>query len=310
MSKDFKVIGYYFLGQDSEKIQYDKVDFSILTNVMYSFAIPTTDGHLRPLDKPELVKELIDYTHKNGGQISMAVGGWSYKDVPLEATFVQATDTPEKITQLGDEIISVCMEYGFDGVDVDWEHPRWESGTYKQYEALILYLSERLHAKGKLLTSAVLSGATWDGEIWTDSASHTDAVFEAVDWLNVMTYDGGEGIKHSTYDFAVNCMNYWINQRGFNKDKIMMGVPFYCYIPPRSYDAILAADNEAWSKDMAVIDGQEFHYNGIDTMNKKVDYAYANCGGIMFWEVTADTGCKEYSLLQTIGKRIKSHSEE
>lgn len=304
MAENFKVVGYYFLRPEDKEIQYDKVDFNILTNVMYSFAIPTPDGHLRPFENEELVKELIDYTHKNSGKISMAVGGWSYKDIPLEATFVQATDTPEKIVQLGDEIVSVCMEYGFDGVDIDWEHPRWESGTYKQYEELITYLSEHLHGKGKLLTSAVLSGVTWDGQIWDDSASHTDKVFEAVDWLNVMTYDGGEGIKHSTYDFAVNCMDYWVKQRGFNKDKIIMGVPFYSYMPPCSYDVILKNDGEAWKKDMAIIDGKEYHYNGVDTIMKKTDYACDNCGGVMFWEVTADTDCKEHSLLQTIGKQI------
>ena len=305
MAEDFKVIGYYFPGPEGTELQLDKVDFSVLTHVIYSFAIPTPEGHLRPIVHPELVKELVEYAHKNNKKISIAVGGWSWEDIPLEATFVQATDSQAKIEQLGDDIIKMCLEYNFDGVDIDWEHPRWKSGTYKQYEALILYLSVRLHKQGKLLTSAVLSGLQWNGVLWDDSASHTDKVFEAVDWLNVMTYDGGEGIKHSTYDFAVNCINYWRYHRGLPKEKVVMGVPFYSYMPPRSYEAILEADKDAWKKDMAVIDGQEFHYNGIATIQKKVDYALENCGGVMFWEVTADTSNKEYSLLQAIGKQIK-----
>lgn len=307
MATDFKVIGYYFPGPEGKTLELDKVDFSVLTNVIYSFAIPTTDGHLRPIDHPDLVKELVEYTHKNNKKISLAVGGWSWEDIPLEATFVEATNTPEKIEQLGDDIINMCLEYDFDGIDIDWEHPRWKSGTYKQYEALILYLSERLHKQGKLLTSAVLSGLQWNGVLWEDSASHTNKVFEAVDWLNVMTYDGGEGIKHSTLDFAVNCINYWRYHRGLPKEKVVMGLPFYSYNPPRSYEALLEADGDAWKKDMVVMDGKEFHYNGIETIQKKVDYARKHCGGVMFWEVTNDTSRKEYSLLQSIGKQIKKN---
>lgn len=301
MDKDFKVIGYY---ADWNGFQLEKVDFSILTHLVYAFAIPVSDGHLRPLKEPESVRNLVKTVHENGRKISLAVGGWSYQDIPLEATFVQATDSPAKIAVLGNEIIEICLEYGFDGIDIDWEHPRIKDGTYKQYEALILYLSERLHQKGKLLTSAVLSGVTWDGEVYEDSASHTDAVLAAVDWLHVMTYDGGEGIRHSTYDFAVNCMNYWLNTRGLSKQKVMMGVPFYSYVPSMSYDEILKRDPEAYKKDMIVTEGKEIHYNGLETMTEKVRYALAHCGGVMIWEVAEDTDQKEYSLLQAIGRQL------
>ena len=301
MAKDFKVIGYY---AEWNWFLPEKLDFSILTHLVYAFVIPDTDGHLRPFRDPELVRKLVQTAHDNKRTISLAVGGWSYQDIPLEATFVQATDSPAKIETLGNEIINACLEYGFDGIDMDWEHPRMKDGTFKQYEALILYLSERLHQKGKVLTSAVLSGVTWDGEVYEDSASHTDAVLAAVDWLHVMTYDGGEGIRHSTYDFAVNCMNYWLNTRGLPGEKVMMGVPFYSYVPPMAYDEILKRDPEAYTKDMIVADGKEFHYNGLDTMTRKVRYALAHCGGVMIWEVTEDTDRKEYSLLQAIGRQL------
>ena len=129
MADAFKVIGYY-AGWGG--LQLEKVDFSVLTNLIYAFAIPTPDGHLLPIDHPELVKKLVEYTHENGKKISLAVGGWSYLDVPLEATFVQATDSQKKIDTLGEEIIQMCHEYNFDGIDIDWEHPRLKSGTYKQ----------------------------------------------------------------------------------------------------------------------------------------------------------------------------------
>lgn len=107
----------------------------------------------------------------------------------------------------------MCNEYGFDGVDMDWEHPRVDGPSKNQYQELILYLADALHAQGKLLTSAVVSGVSADGNIYYDAAAHSDAVLNAVDWIHVMAYDGGDGERHSSYDFAVNSAAYWCGTR-------------------------------------------------------------------------------------------------
>lgn len=109
---------------------------------------------------------------------------------------------------------------------MDWEHPRVDGTSAKQYEALMLVLSEELHAKGKLLTAAVLSGATADGNIYYDAAAHTNAVLNAVDFINIMAYDGGDGERHSQYQFAVDCGTYWKETRGLPAHKVVLGVPF------------------------------------------------------------------------------------
>ena len=99
---------------------------------------------------------------------------------------MSATSTSEKTRQLGNEILAMCNEYGFDGVDMDWEHPRVDGPSKDQYQELILYLADALHAQGKLLTSAVVSGVSADGNIYYDAAAHSDAVLNAVDWIHVM----------------------------------------------------------------------------------------------------------------------------
>lgn len=302
MKQNFNVIGYYAGWGGFKK---EKLDFSVLTHLVYAFAIPTEEGHLREIEHPDVLEKLIEETHRAGRKIAIAIGGWSYLDVPLEATFVKATESPEKIKTLADEIVELCMKYDADGIDIDWEHPRMKGCTYKQYEALILYLSKELHQRGKYLSSAVLSGVTWDGKVWEDSACHVDTVLEAVDLLNVMTYDGGEGVKHSTYDFAVNCAEYWLNTRKLPKEKMMLGLPFYSYQPPCSYERLLEVDPNAGKKDLVIMDGKEYHYNGCETIAKKTDYALKHCGGVMIWEITEDTDNKEYSLLQTIKRQCQ-----
>ena len=103
-----------------------------LTDIIYAFAIPTSEGDLRPLDNADIAKQIITKAHKQNVRVLLAVGGWSYNDVPLEATFVSATENDQKIKKFGDAIINMCDRYGFDGIDMDWEHPRVDGNTGKQ----------------------------------------------------------------------------------------------------------------------------------------------------------------------------------
>lgn len=299
----FKVVAYYpsWKGEQFDKLQYD-----VLTHIVYAFAIPNPDGTLKPLDNPELARRLIQDAHHNQASVLLAVGGWSYNDVPLEAAFMEATSNEEKLRRFGDQILEMCDAYGFDGIDMDWEHPRIDGDSSNRYEALMLYLAERLHADGKLLTSAVISGATADGNIYYDAAAHTDKVLHAVDWIHVMAYDGGDGERHSSYEFAVNCGSYWKDSRHLPASKIVLGVPFYARPSWAAYSDILSADPNAWNSDISNYNGIEAHYNGIPTIRKKTRHAMDNLGGIMIWEITQDTADKEKSLLHAIGKAIKA----
>ncbi len=304
---DFKVVGYYPSWKPG-KLQ--SVDFSIITHICYAFAIPTADGSLRDLENPETARALIKSAHANKAKVLLSIGGWSYNDTPLENVFMEATSSEEKIERFADNIAAMCREYGFDGIDMDWEHPRVDGTSAKQYETLMLTLSKKLRAKDKLLTAAVLSGATADGNIYYDAAAHTNAVLNAVDFINIMAYDGGDGERHSPYQFAVNCAIYWKETRGLPAHKVVLGVPFYARPSWADYGTILESVPDAHSKDHCTYNGMEAYYNGVDTIADKTAYAMENLGGIMIWELTQDTANTEKSLLQTIGKTISSASDK
>lgn len=298
----FRVVAYY---PDWKGAQFDKLQYDVLTHIVYAFAIPNEDGSLKPLDHPELAKQLIREAHSNHVKVLLAVGGWSYNEVPLEATFMAATSTDEKREIFANQIIAMCNAYGFDGIDMDWEHPRMDGTSSAQYTALMLLLSDRLHADNKLLTSAVISGATPDGNIYYDAAAHTDAVLGAVDWIHVMAYDGGDGERHSSYKFAVACGEYWKNTRHMPPNKVVLGVPFYARPSWASYSDILAANAAAHLSDTTEYNGMQVHYNGITTIQKKTKYAAENLGGIMIWEITQDTADKGKSLLTAIKNTLR-----
>jgi GH18 family chitinase len=295
---DFKVVGYY---PSWKPDKLNSVDFGIVTHVCYAFAIPTAEGGLRDLENPDTARALIRSAHNNGAKVLLSVGGWSYNDAPLENVFMEATADDERLQRFVESILDMCDEFGFDGVDIDWEHPRVDGTSARQYETLMLALSERLHAKGKLLTAAVLSGATADGNIYYDAAAHTNAVLNAVDFINVMAYDGGDGERHSQYQFAVDCGAYWKETRGLPAYKVVLGVPFYARPSWADYGTILAAVLDAFRKDHVSYNGMDVYYNGVDTIAEKTRHARENLGGVMIWELTQDTADRSKSLLQAIG---------
>lgn len=295
----FKIVGYYpsWKPDRTNRIQYD-----ILTHINYAFAIPTVDGGLLPLANPDLATSIINQAHANGVKVLLAVGGWEYNGQILENVFVQATNTDAKIQSLTNAIVNMVNQYGFDGVDMDWEHPRTGMPSQTQYEKLMLSLRNALKPQGKLLTAAVLSGVSPDGIIYWDSAAHTDAVLNAVDWINVMAYDGGDGERHSSYQFAVNCGLYWKDTRNMPREKVVLGVPFYGRPSWASYDEILQANPNAYNTDVSMINGMQAHYNGIPTIKAKTTWAKENLGGIMMWEISQDTLDRSKSLLSAIGE--------
>lgn len=299
---DFKVVGYY-PSWKPDKLQF--VDFGVVTHVCYAFAIPTAEGGLRDLENPETARTLIRSAHENGAKALLSVGGWSYNDVPLEGVFLEATPDEARLTRFVESILAMCEEYGFDGVDMDWEHPRVDGTSARQYEALMLALSDRLHAEGKLLTAAVLSGATADGNVYYDAAAHSNAVLNALDFINVMAYDGGDGERHSPYQFAVDCGRYWKETRGLPAHKVVLGLPFYARPSWADYGAILAAVPESYGSDHVLYNGMEVYYNGVGTIREKTRYALETLGGVMIWELTQDTSDRSKSLLQAIGDTLE-----
>ena len=303
MSKDFKCIVYIFCESDSG---LSKLRFDIITHVNYAFAIPTKDGHVLPLENPDLARAVIKKAHENGAKVCISLGGWSYEDIPLEATFREGTNTPGKIKTMADEIVSMAEEFGFDGVDVDWEYPRTHDGSKEQYEAFISLLHNQLKPRGMLLTAAVLAGVDSKNEPIRSAAEAQDRPsFDKLDWLNLMTYDC-DGPRHSTYAFAVNSIKYWVENRGFEPAKLNLGLPFYGRPFPGDYRLLLEADPEAFEKDMVILDGTEIWYNGRDTLRQKVALAKEyGLGGVMVWEISHDCDDPGKSLLTVLGKAIQ-----
>ncbi len=291
---DFKVVGYY-PAWEPDKV--DKIRYHKLTHINYAFAIPTSDGELLPLQNAELAELIICNAHSTGVKVLLSIGGWSYNNIPLEPTFMEATDSPEKIIRFGEAIVTMAKEYCFDGVDMDWEHPRNNDVSRQQYEGLMEYLYNRLKEEDMLFSAAVLGAVSLEGDVYPDAAAQTDAVLHRLDWINVMAYDGGQ---YSSLEFAINCAKYWRDIRNVPAYKVVLGVPFFGRPYGIAYADILEVDPEAYLRDVTIINGTPIYYNGVPTIMAKTMWALDHVGGIMIWELSEDTMDPNKSLLNAI----------
>ncbi|MEH1165032.1 glycosyl hydrolase family 18 protein [Micromonospora sp. CPCC 205539] len=270
LPNNFKSVGYMpSWAGNINTIQYNK-----LTHINYAFILPNSDGSLQGVDGGRL-SSLVSQGHANNVKVSIAVGGWNDgNDSAFEALAANAGSR----TNFVNNLVNFVNQYNLDGVDMDWEYPD-PGASANNYTALMTQLGSAMHSRGKLLTAAVVSeGGSVQGV--------QTAVFAQVDWLNIMAYDGGS--PHSNYDWSINSVNLW-KARGLPASKAVLGIPFYSRPVYYNYSYLVGLDPANANRDCATVNGSQQCWNGIPTVKRKTQWALANAGGVMNWELSQDT---------------------
>jgi chitinase len=280
-AKAFPIIAYICSENLSEiaNVPYDKI-----THINYSFALPTPEGEVTGINA-EALALLVKLAHDHGVKVSLAVGGWNDGDI---SAFEALAAVPARRGKLIHDLNELCDKYSLDGIDMDWEYPKASSAD--SFVALMKVLSHVLHKKGRTLSVAVIAMDDEHGQFILP------AIFGYVDFLNIMAYDWHyqDGRHHSPLSLAEASLDYWL-QRGCPKEKAILGVPFYGRSPSVVYKELIRQDPGAAERDQV----GSIHYNGRTTMQKKTEVALKKGGGIMFWEISQDTG-DQTSLLKVI----------
>jgi chitinase len=284
-----KVIGYVTNNQVAT------VDYTKITHLNIAFENPDANGNLSFASNDNTY---IQKAHDNGKKVLVSIaGGFASEDATYKARYFDLISDAKRAGFV-DKISAYLTTHNFDGLDVDLEG----SAINADYGKFIAALSTSLKANDKLLTTALshVNGG----------ANVSDEALLLFDYVNIMAYDAtgpwnpGNPGPHSTYDFAVASLNYWVG-RGLPKSKAILGVPFYGYgfgndfNEGMAYSEIVSKYPGAESRDES---GNTIYYNGIPTMKTKVQYVVDNeYGGIMIWQLAQDlVSTNSKSLLRTI----------
>ena len=220
--------GYYEVGGDYDSYPCDRVhpDYNILYN---AFLQAGAAGELL-LDQEHLPNpELVRHGHQRNLPVLVSLGGGT--------PFVEVTATPEKCAAYVDKVIKHVQKYDYDGIDVDWEHPR-EPEQGARWTELIRSLRSELDKLGKrngrkmYLTTALPPGD------WAWQHNDFAVMRDCLDYINVMCYDSGW--NSSTYHAPMHAnpadpgqvnfveqLEFLEKKVGYPRSKIIVGLPFY-----------------------------------------------------------------------------------
>jgi GH18 family chitinase len=299
-NSDFRIVGYYSL-EEALSVNPADVPFHLVTHINLWFLNPDSFGNYEAD-----LSGLSDFVEEAGNEnvkVLFSIGGggnYPHYDHLL---------TEDYRSELIDNLVDEVLKYNIDGVDVDLEG----SAINENYEPFVIELGKELRNHDKMMTSAI---AVYYKDQLTDQA------LVQYDFMNIMVYDRtgpwrpDQPGPHSTYQNAVDDLDYFKSERSLPEEKILLGVPFYGYAfstqpnsPPMSmnYDEITASfPGSEWVDEWKMPGGYTLYYNGIPTIIKKTVLAKEEASGIMIWQLLGDTE-DEKSLLKTINEVANSY---
>ncbi|BGP12171.1 Chalcone--flavanone isomerase 1 [Rhodosporidiobolus nylandii] len=242
-----QIAGFWenWVGQSISDTKFDKYD------IVYWFtAVPGTAEEKGALTMGESTegqaKEWVTAAKAAGAKAMMTVGGWSGS-----STFTKLLATDTSRADFVETLSTALDDYGFDGVDIDWEYPGKAGDTN---DCTLLSLPARrvpltrprirtLRAKiGDKYIAADTSAGVWIGADGNPSSDLSE-FGEVLDWILIMTYDSitysskttGPNFAYdascapSTGSFAIpTTVDAWINAK-FPANKILLGLASYGY---------------------------------------------------------------------------------
>jgi chitinase len=306
---DYQVVGFY-PSWENNLMPLSAIPWDKLTRIVYAFAIPNADGTINTGDLVN-TGQLVDSAHAHGVEVYFSIGGGEGSlNFPVMATNEKSRN--RFIKGVRQYIFENCL----DGVDIDWEY--WSGYTNNvvvpaESNALVTLVKDlkKELVPFNLEISIDLGASDWGGKHFFNE------IPDYVDHLMVMSYDftgpWSEPGPHSAFADAIGSGNdinstglaYWVNYRGWPKEHVLLGVPFYGKDFDQegglllSYADILKQFPDAYKSDRV----NNIYYDGINTIAEKTQYVVDNqYSGIMIWEITQDSHVDSTSLLSTIYK--------
>lgn len=157
--------------------------FDTMDIITCAFITGNSDGSLTGTNYLYNVKNyVIPEAHKRGDYVIMSIA-------PSSSWETICNPANNRIDKFVDNIVKMINEYGFDGVDIDWEYPK--SGQYTWFTTLVKTLREKVKANNSNhLVTAAIAGGTWQPAYFDLKNSN-----KYLDYINMMTYGMDSGNK-------------------------------------------------------------------------------------------------------------------
>jgi chitinase len=242
------VAGYYASWAAYYGYTPDQIPAGV-THVLYAFANIGTDLKIKigdtEVDFENFQKLAQLKAERPELKTLISIGGWTWS-----GKFSDAALTDASRTAFADSAVAFIKQYGFDGIDIDWEFPvgGGMSGNTERPEdrenftLLMAKLREKLDVQGALDQKQYLLSFAGGAQTFYTNIE-LDKLGAYVDFATIMAYDMHGPSTSSVTDLNAPlytptesspqyqwsgdaAVKLWTD-RGFPKHKILLGIPFY-----------------------------------------------------------------------------------
>ncbi|KAG9571281.1 glycoside hydrolase family 18 protein, partial [Aureobasidium melanogenum] len=195
-----KVIGYYESWADTlacHRVAPTDLPLDALTHVNYAFAyIDPGSLQIVTMDAATEASLFSDTANlkivKPDLKVFVSVGGWSFSDngTATQPVYGDIAADSGKRQKFANNVVQFMRQYGFDGIDIDWEYPGApDRGGKKQdtanYVLLMQTLKQTFDASGGDFGLSFTTPSSYWYLRWFD----LPGLLKYADWTNLMTYD-------------------------------------------------------------------------------------------------------------------------
>ena len=241
------------------KVNVGKIEFRDLTNVKP--VISYMHINMNELEINSLVRETLDIAiysfsrvtskftvsnselsqmdkvfrlRKEGIRVLLCLGAYASEGV----VFSDCASTSEGRKTLANSILENIEKYHFDGVDIDWEYPGYQTGRSTDVDSVnYTLLMKEIHDTLKAKNPDYIVSAAIPGGIYGYQRYELDKLNNYLDYFNLMTYDlqseskvtHHSAMSNGTYAPYGSCKQTaeLFASRGVSKNKLIIGAAFY-----------------------------------------------------------------------------------
>jgi chitinase len=255
------IIGYYQSWKwqkNREQLNPQAIPYDKLTAINYAFFYPLENGEIVGMDpaadryllkgegdslsgdtKPN--RSIVELARHHGTGVILSIGGWEHSN-----NFPQVAADPFKRANFARWCVKHINQYGFDGIDIDWEFPGYvrHNGTPQDKQNFTLLLQtvrDSLQALGEKNGKQYRLSASLPAAAGHLPDIEVQKITAILDYLNIMTYDlfgpWGQISNHNSALYgplqgdSARCMDgafrLYHQEYAVPAEKINLGVAFY-----------------------------------------------------------------------------------
>ncbi|KAJ6597131.1 glycosyl hydrolases family 18-domain-containing protein [Mycena vulgaris] len=179
--------------RDLDPFAYSHLVYSFASVSRGDWKLVETQGNDR-----EQIQELQALKQQNPNLKTMwAVGGWAFNDPPTQDIFSQMASTPGNRATFIANVLSQLADYGFDGIDIDWEYPGVERGGAEKDGENFASLLKEMQAASNSAGRRLVITFTAPASFWYLQQFNIVEMSNYADWINLMTYVSSGDLSYS-----------------------------------------------------------------------------------------------------------------